>query len=72
MNKYGVSAANRSALQLVVHGLHDLLSSLLRGFDTVSGYFAVCEKVRQLLVDGRWFPPGSPVSATNKTVRDIA
>ena len=69
MNKYGVSAANRSALQLVVHGLHDLLSSLLRGFDTVSGYFAVCEKVRQLLVDGRWFlrvvrfPPQIKLSA---------
>jgi hypothetical protein len=29
----------------------------------------LCNKVYQLLATGRWFPPGTPVSSTNKTDR---
>ena len=33
----------------------------------------LCDNVCQLLVTGRWFCPGTPVSSTNKTDRhDIA
>jgi hypothetical protein len=32
-----------------------------------------CDKVYQLLADGRWFSPGTPASSTTKTSRhDIA
>jgi hypothetical protein len=30
----------------------------------------VCDKVRQLLVAGRWFSWGTPVSSTNETYHD--
>jgi hypothetical protein len=34
---------------------------------------ALCDKVCQWLATGRWFPPGTPVSSTNKTdLQDIA
>jgi hypothetical protein len=34
---------------------------------------ALCDKVRQWLATGRWFPPGTQVSSTNKTdLQDIA
>ena len=28
----------------------------------------MCEKFRQLLAAGRWFPPGTPVSSTRKLI----
>ena len=28
----------------------------------------MCEKFRQLLATGRWFPPGTPVSSTRKLI----
>ena len=28
----------------------------------------MCEKFRQLLALGRWFPPGTPVSSTRKLI----
>jgi hypothetical protein len=37
------------------------------------GFAAISDKVYQLLAQGRWFSPGTPVSSTTKTGRhDIA
>ena len=32
-------------------------------------YMFICWEVRQLIAEGRRFPPGAPVSSANKTYR---
>ena len=48
------------------HGLHTHRTLGLDEADPGSPW-PMCEKFRQLLAVGRWFPPGTAVSSTRKT-----
>ena len=51
-------------------GVHARLCKLQKGCTPLA---AASDKAYQLLAHGRWFPPGTPASSTNKTGRhDIA
>jgi hypothetical protein len=46
-----------------------LLYSIIRQSLYSDGIKALCDKLCEWVVTGRWFPPGAPVFSTNRTDR---